>query len=58
MELIEALLEEPNAENAKAFYDAIKGSRFWNKAWEAWQTRHLMDTELAWLVNRAFIGDI
>ena len=25
MELIEALLEEPNAENAKAFYDAIKG---------------------------------
>jgi predicted nucleotidyltransferase len=58
MELIEALLEEPNAENAKAFYDAIKGFRFWNEAWEAWQTRYLKDTELAWLDNRAFIGDI
>jgi len=58
MELIEALLEEPNAENAKAFYDAIKGFKFWNEAWEAWQTRYLKDTELAWLENRAFIGDI
>jgi len=58
MELIEVLLEEPNAENAKAFYDAIKGFRFWNEAWEGWQTRYLKDTELAWLDNRAFIGDI
>jgi predicted nucleotidyltransferase len=58
MQLIEALLEEPNAENARAFYDAIKGFRFWNEAWEAWQTRYLKDTELAWLDNRAFIGDI
>jgi predicted nucleotidyltransferase len=58
MELIEALLEEPTAENAKAFYDAVKGFRFWNEAWEAWQTRYMKDTELAWLDNRAFIGDI
>lgn len=58
MELIDLLLEEPSAENAKAFYDAIKGFRFWNEAWEMWQTRYLKDTELAWLDNRAFIGDI
>jgi len=58
MELIDVLLDEPNPENAKAFYDAIKGFRFWNEAWEAWQTRYLKDTELAWLDNRAFIGDI
>jgi predicted nucleotidyltransferase len=58
IELIEALLEEPSAENAKAFYDAVKGFKFWNEAWEAWQTRYLKDTELAWLDNRAFIGDI
>jgi hypothetical protein len=58
MELIEALLEEPKAENAKAFYDAIKGFKFWNEAWEAWQVRYLKDTELAWLDNKAFVGDI
>jgi len=57
MELIDGLLEEPNEENAKAFYDAIKGFRFWNEAWEAWQVRYLKDTELAWLEHRAYIGD-
>jgi predicted nucleotidyltransferase len=58
MELIVALLAEPNGENAKAFYDAIKSFRFWNEAWEAWQVRYMKDTELAWLENRAFVGDI
>jgi hypothetical protein len=57
-ELANALLAEPNAENAKAFYDAIKGFRFWNEAWEAWQVRYMKDTELAWLEHRAFVGDI
>jgi len=58
MALIDGLLEEPNEENAKAFYDAIKGFRFWNEAWEKWNVRYMKDTELAWLENRAFIGDI
>ena len=58
MELVDALLDEPTAENAKAFYDAVKGFKFWNEAWEAWQVRYLKDTELAWLDNRAFVGDI
>jgi hypothetical protein len=58
MELIDALLEEPSAENAKAFYDAIKRFRWWNEAAEMWQVRYVRDTELAWLENRAFVGDI
>ena len=58
MELIDVLLEEPSAENAKAFYDGIKRFRWWNESAEMWQVRYLRDTELAWMENKAFIGDI
>jgi hypothetical protein len=58
MELIGALLEEPGAETARAFYDAIKRFRWWNESAEMWQVRYVRDTELAWMENRAFIGDI
>jgi hypothetical protein len=58
MELIDALLEEPGAETARAFYDAVKRFRWWNEATEMWQVRYMRDTELAWLENKACIGDI
>jgi len=57
LELIDALLERPDAANARAFYDAIKAFRPWNEAGEAWQTRYLKDTELAWIDGHAFVGD-
>jgi hypothetical protein len=58
MELIDALLEEPGAETARAFYDAIKRFRWWNEAAEMWQVCYMRDTELAWLENRPYVGDM
>jgi hypothetical protein len=57
VELIDALMEQPGAETARAFYDAIKAFRNWNEAFEMWQTRYMKDTELAWLDGRAYVGD-
>lgn len=57
MELINVLLEEPTAENAKAFHDAIMGFRRWDEPPELWAVRFLKDTELAWVEDRAYIGD-
>jgi hypothetical protein len=58
MRLIDALLTDHNTENAKAFYDEVKGFPFWNEAWEMAAMRFLKDTELAWLDGRAYVGDI
>lgn len=58
MELIRLLLEEPSAENAKAFYEAIRGFRQWNEPAEPWNERFIRDTELAWIEKTAYIGDI
>ncbi|MDI6857087.1 MAG: nucleotidyltransferase domain-containing protein [Dehalococcoidia bacterium] len=58
MALVDALLKEHTAENARAFYEAVKNFRFWNEAWELPALRFMKDTELAWLENRAYIGDI
>ncbi len=57
MALIDALLGEPGAETAKAFYDAIKRFRWWNEAAEMWQVRYMRDTELAWMEPKAYVGD-
>jgi hypothetical protein len=58
MELIRELLEEPSAENAKPFYEAIRGFRRWNDPPEPWNERFIKDTELAWIENRPYIGDV
>lgn len=58
MDLIEALLDKPSAESARAFHDAVAGFRQWNEPPEFWSVRFMKDTELAWLDNRAYVGDI
>ena len=58
MALIEGLLADHTAENAKAFYDAVKSFRFWNEGWELPAMRFMQDTELAWLDGRAYVGDL
>jgi len=58
MGLIDALLTDHTAENAKAFYDAVKDFRFWNEAWELPPMRFMKDTELAWLHGSAYVGDL
>ena len=55
--LIGALLSDHTAENARAFCDAVKNFRFWNEAWELPPMRFMIDTELAWLDGRAYVGD-
>jgi len=55
--LLDELVTAPGAETAGAFYDAIKAFRNWNQAFEAWQTRYMKDTELAWLDGREYVGD-
>lgn len=58
MELIRALLEEPGTESAAAFCQAIRGFRQWNQHPEPWPRRFILDTELAWIDNRAYVGDL
>lgn len=58
IELIGALMEEPTAESARAFHDAIASFRRWSEPSELWPVRFMKDTELAWLEDRAYIGDI
>jgi hypothetical protein len=58
MELIDALLEQPGVETARAYYDAIKRFRWWNESNEMWQVRYMRDTELAWMEPKAYVGDM
>ncbi len=57
MESIQRLLEEPTAENARVFRDAVWGFRQWADPPEPWNLRFIHDTELAWLETRPYIGD-
>ncbi len=57
VDLIDVLLERPGPETTRAFYDAVKAFRNWNEAFEAWQTRYMKDTELAWLDHHEYVGD-
>lgn len=55
--LLDSLVSTPGDETARAFYDAIKAFRNFNPAFEAWQTRYMKDTELAWLDGHEYVGD-
>ena len=57
MRLIEALLNEPNVKNAQAFYDAVKGFKKWRMRGLP-NMRYLIDSELAWVEGKPYIGDI
>jgi hypothetical protein len=56
--LIDALLADHTPENARAFHDAVRDFRFWNESWENPFVRFMKDTELAWLDNRTYLGDL
>jgi len=57
IELIEALLNEPNSKNAKAFYDAVKSFKKWRIRGLP-NVQFMIDTELAWIEGKPYIGDI
>ena len=57
IELIEALLSEPSSKNAQAFYDAVKSFKKWRIRGIP-NVQFMLDTELAWLERKPYIGDI
>lgn len=57
LELINNLLKEPNPENTQAFYEAIKKFRNW-KIRGIPNVQYMLDTELAWVDGKLYVGDI
>jgi len=57
IQLIDTLLEERNTKNAQALYDAIKNFRKWDIK-EFAPVRFMLDTELAWIEGKIYVGDI
>ena len=57
IQLIDTLLDEPASINAQAFYDAIKDFRNW-KLRGIPNNQFMIDTELAWIDGKPYIGDI
>ncbi|MHA1490239.1 MAG: hypothetical protein ACTSRI_11370, partial [Promethearchaeota archaeon] len=57
IELIDELLTEPNTKNAEAFYNTIKKFKRWETR-ELSPIRFMLDTELAWLDGKMYVGDI
>ena len=57
LELIDTLLNEPSTENVQAYYDAIKNFRNW-KIRGLPSIQFMLDTELAWIEGKSYVGDI
>jgi len=57
IELIEVLLNEPNIKNAKPFYDSVKNFKKWRIRGIS-NVQFMIDTELAWIEGKPYIGDI
>ena len=57
LELINTLLDEPSIENAQAFYDCIKNFRNW-KLRLIPSIQYMLDTELAWVDGKPYVGDL
>ena len=55
--LIKKVLLERNSTNAQALYDVIKSFRKWEIRGIA-NVGFLLDTELAWLEGKPYIGDL
>lgn len=57
IQLIDTLLEERSTKNAQALYYAIKNFRKWEIK-EFAPVRFMLDTELAWIDGKIYVGDI
>jgi len=57
IELIELLLKEPSSKNALSIYDAVKGFKKWRIRGLP-SVQFMIDTELAWVEGKPYIGDI
>ena len=50
-------MKDKKPSNVQDFYDSIKSFTNWNVK-HFWPKIFMRDTELAWIDNRAYIGDI
>jgi len=57
IEIIDALLDEPSSKNAQVFYDAVKKFKKWRIRGLP-NVQFMIDTELAWIKGKPYIGDI
>ncbi len=57
IELIDALLDEPSSKNALAFYEVIKSFKKWRIRGLP-NVQFMIDTELAWIEGKPYVGDI
>jgi len=55
--LINTLLKNRNSKNAQVLYNTIKDFRKW-EAREFWAIRFMLDTELAWIERKPYVGDL
>lgn len=57
-EKMDALLKNPGADTAEAFYRGIKDWREWEQSPGGWSNLYMADTELRWLKGEAPVSDI
>jgi len=57
MELINTLLKNPNSTNADTFYKAVKTFKAW-KSFGVPAVRYMLDSELAWIDGKIYVGDL
>lgn len=57
IELIDALLDEPSSKNAQVFYESIKSFKKWRIRGIP-NVQFMLDTELAWIDGKIFVGDL
>ena len=57
LRLINSLVNDPNSQTAKEFYDCVKNFKHW-KLRGLPGTQYMLDTEWAWIEGKPYIGDI
>ena len=57
LRLIDSLVNDPNSQTAKEFYECIKNFKHW-KLRGLPGTQYMLDTEWAWIEGKPYIGDI
>jgi predicted nucleotidyltransferase len=57
IELINTLIEKPSSKSGQAFYETVKNFKKWRMRGFP-NVQYMIDTELAWIEGKPYIGDI
>lgn len=58
LESIEALYQDTSVENARQFYESVKGFRDWGVLATGWPVQFMLDSELNWQNGATPIDDV